>query len=110
MKTILNYGQNYTKYTRSIFVYLILLGSMNSIKSQTFDWVKSFGILEGVSVSRDNSGNVIATGLFQGTVDFDPGPGTYSLSSNGFYDFYIVKLDASGNLIWAKSIGGTGVD
>jgi outer membrane protein assembly factor BamB len=40
-----------------------------------------------------------------GTVDFDPGPATYNLSSSGAQDVYVWKLDASGNLIWAGAVG-----
>jgi len=94
-------------------IYLICFSLSNLItdlRSQTFAWAKTLGNLESFSVSRDNSGNVITTGIFQNTVDFDPGPGTYTLSAKGSYDIFIVKLDASGNFIWAGSLGGTGVD
>jgi len=60
----------------------------------------------GYSITTDNSGNVYATGRFKETVDFDPGPGTFNLNSNGSYDAFILKLDANGNFLWAKSIGG----
>ncbi len=49
-------------------------------------------------------------GTFKGTVDFDPGPGNVSYVSNGSEDIFFLKLDASGNLMWAKKIGGTGED
>jgi hypothetical protein len=41
---------------------------------------------------------------------FDPGPGTNTLSSNGGYEIFILKLDAAGNFVWAKSIGASGHD
>ena len=52
----------------------------------------------------DNLGNVYTTGSFQGTVDFDPGTGTYELTSVGETDIFISKLDANGNFLWAKPI------
>jgi hypothetical protein len=61
----------------------------------------------GHSITVDNFGNVYTTGQFHGTVDFDPSGNTYNLTSNGAADVYIQKLDANGNFIWAKSIGGT---
>jgi Secretion system C-terminal sorting domain len=41
-------------------------------------------------------------------VDFDPGIGIFNLNSNtGFYsDMFVLKLDPSGNFIWAKNMGG----
>jgi hypothetical protein len=55
----------------------------------------------------DSAGNVYTTGYFQGTVDFDPGAGTVNLSSAGSDDIFVQKLDASGNLVWARGMGGT---
>jgi len=78
-----------------------------------FLWAKSMGSTGfdmGTSITLDNLGNVYSTGGFQGTVDFDPGPGSSYLTaltvSN--QDIYIQKLDSSGNFIWAKSMGGIG--
>ena len=74
-----------------------------------FVWAKSFGSIlndYGNSIAVDASGNVYCTGLFNGTGDFDPGPGSYSLSSNGAQDAFVLKLDASGNFVWSKSFGG----
>ena len=61
----------------------------------------------GYSVTVDSSGNIYTTGLFQGTVDFDPGAGTANLTSNGSQDVFVLKLDSSGNYVWAKNFGGT---
>lgn len=59
----------------------------------------------------DNGGNVYTTGAFQYTSDFDPGLGVYNLvSQGGDYDIFIWKLDAGGNFVWAKRIGGNAYD
>ena len=58
----------------------------------------------------DGSGNVLLTGSFRGTADFDPGSGTESITSLGSDDVFVVKLNSSGQLVWAKSVGGTGND
>ncbi|GAB3941026.1 hypothetical protein GCM10028805_03610 [Spirosoma harenae] len=81
--------------------------------SGNFLWAKRIGgtgsdISYGITV--DAAGNVYSTGSFTETVDFDPGPGTYSLTATGGKDSYISKLDASGNFLWAKQIGGAGYD
>ncbi|MBK6573602.1 MAG: SBBP repeat-containing protein [Saprospiraceae bacterium] len=72
-------------------------------------WVKQIGgNLDdiGKSISIDQSGNILISGHFQGTADFDPGANVFPLSSVGSYDVFILKLDADGNFIWAKKIGG----
>ena len=78
-----------------------------------FVWAKKMGGTSGDygnSIALDASGNVFTTGIFQGTVDFDPGAGTFNLTSAGNYDIFISKLDAAGNFVWAKKMGGTSVD
>ncbi|MBL7899909.1 MAG: hypothetical protein JNJ99_15315, partial [Crocinitomicaceae bacterium] len=50
-------------------------------------------------------------GTYQGTYDFDPGPGVDSETAVGNGDALLHKIDFSGNLIWSKRIGGlTGTD
>ena len=55
------------------------------------------------------AGDVYSTGYYQGTADFDPGAGNFSLNAvtgPGSNDVYVSKLDAAGNFVWAKSLGG----
>jgi hypothetical protein len=76
--------------------------------SGNFHWAKSFGAGlrdKGNSITVDDSGNVYTTGFFEGTVDFDPGVGIDSHTSAGRFDFFVQKLDDSGNFLWAKSFG-----
>ncbi|HJM73784.1 MAG TPA: SBBP repeat-containing protein, partial [Acidimicrobiales bacterium] len=68
------------------------------------------GTKHGHSVAVDSSGNVYTAGDFYDTVDFDPGAGTANLTSNGQQDVFVSKLDSSGNYVWAKNLGGTGLD
>lgn len=78
-----------------------------------FQWAKQLGSgtnSDGHSVAVDASGNVYTVGTFFGTADFNPGTGVYNLTSNGSYDAFISKLDASGNFVWAKKIGGINND
>ncbi|MBN8691720.1 MAG: SBBP repeat-containing protein [Bacteroidetes bacterium] len=75
-----------------------------------FIWAKQIGGTSGEygkSIKTDNAGNVYICGYFQGVADFDPGIGTYTLSSSGQYDCFVMKLDAAGNFVWAKKVGGT---
>src|SRR5947207_3101009 len=49
-----------------------------------FGWAFGLGSSggdEGHDVAADAQGNSYVTGTFSGTIDFDPGPGVYALSS-----------------------------
>jgi hypothetical protein len=75
-----------------------------------FIWAKQLGGYGNefcYSITLDGSGNVFIAGAFEGTADFDPGSGIYNFSSEGYNDVYITKLDAAGDFVWAKKIGGT---
>lgn len=48
----------------------------------------------GSSVLIDNQNNLISSGDFAGTVDFDPGTGTLNLTSKGSSDAFILKLSS----------------
>lgn len=62
------------------------------------------------SMAIDNLGYIYVTGFFQDTVDFDPNLGITNLVSSGNSDVFVIKMDTSGNLIWAKNLGGLGVE
>src|ERR1041385_600638 len=91
----------------------VLLIHMNGV-SQYMIWADQLGgsnsdFANGVKV--DASGNVYSTGYFSGTADFDPGAGVFNITSyGGPQDIFVSKLDANGNFVWAKRIGGTGGD
>lgn len=60
-------------------------------------------------IEIDPAGNLCLVGIFLDTADFDPGPGVYNLINTGTNkDTYMAKYDPSGNLMWAKNIGGPG--
>lgn len=69
------------------------------------------------AVAVDRAGNAFVTGEFWGTLDFgEPRQGErFSLRSAGKRDVFLVKLDAAGNVHWARQFGdeedqaGTGV-
>jgi hypothetical protein len=78
-----------------------------------FVWARQLGGLvneEGLSIAVDAVGSVYTTGHFSATADFDPGSATYTLSSAGGTDLFISKLNSSGNFVWAKRIGGLGME
>lgn len=79
-----------------------------------FVWVRAYfapnGSIQSVmcqSITLDDSSNIYVVGTFNGTVDFDYGPGVKSVTSTG-YGIFILKLDSAGNFIWVKDLGTTG--
>ena len=79
----------------------------------TFDWVKQIGSTDtelATNIHVDNEGNKIISGKFNGTLDFDPGPGTTFLTPLNLgnfptaYDYFVQKMDASGNFLWAYQL------
>jgi gliding motility-associated-like protein len=76
-------------------------------------WTKQIGGTSydaGYSITLDVSSNIYVTGFFQDVVDFDAGAGMTNLSSSGFSDIFILKLNPAGNFIWAKKMGGPSFD
>lgn len=71
-----------------------------------FIWAKQFGDVENdwaYSIAIDDNDNIYTTGMFNGTVDFDPGAGQTILTSD-MWDVMIWKLDTDGNLVWVRNI------
>ncbi len=93
------------KTISAVFLFAAVL--ISNAQAPTFQWAKQIGGTDydsGSAVAVDASGNVYTTGYFAGTVDFDPGPGTTTLTCTGNYDAFLTKLDAYGNFVWAKNI------
>ncbi len=90
---------------------LTIISTVDHLFSQSpgWNWAKSAGGTyddRGQSVVSDASGNVLVTGFFgSASITF----GSVTLTGVG-EDIFIVKYDPSGNVIWAKSAGGTSDD
>ncbi len=100
---------------KKLILFFIAINSLiYSLVAQKIEWGKTFGgdtlggnfLNFGRSIDVDADGNVYTTGSFEGTGDFDPGPGIYNLTSNNEFDIFISKLNKNGDFLWAKSIGG----
>lgn len=63
----------------------------------------------GSDIQIDANGNVYTTGWFSGIAQLNTGT-PISLTSAGGSDIFILKLDSNGNLVWARSMGGTDHD
>ncbi len=73
-------------------------------------WAKSAsgtGEDKSYAIPTDASGNIVVQGTFESpTITF----GSTTLTNSGLSDIVVVKYDPSGNVLWAKAAGGTGVD
>ncbi len=65
--------------------------------------------LAGHSIKVDQSNNIVMTGRFNNTVDFDPGNGQFNItgpSNTSFFpvgDKFLLKLDSNGNFMWVRN-------
>ncbi len=104
------------KMTRklSCFLVFIFLHTCNFSFSQQLNWgftVGSSGEDVSNAVYTDAQGNVYKGGRFGGVnVDFDPGPGSFLMSSTGVFDAYVAKYTSSGQFLWAFHFGGSDRD
>jgi hypothetical protein len=57
-------------------------------------------------ITIDELGNIFITGYFRETATF----GSYSLTSYGYRDIFVAKVDANGNWQWAAKAGGSDGD
>lgn len=56
------------------------------------------------SIATDNNGNVLIAGYFNSP---SLSIGSFTLTTNGDCDIFVLKYNNNGNLIWAKSAGGS---
>ncbi|RYY60603.1 MAG: gliding motility-associated C-terminal domain-containing protein, partial [Chitinophagaceae bacterium] len=85
--------------------------STNGIYQWAFNFGNGNDNNSSFDLVLDGVGNFYATGYFKGTnIDFDPGPATAYLSSNGAYEVFVSKYTTNGDYVQAFSIGGGGLD
>lgn len=58
------------------------------------------------AIALDGAGNIYVGGTIVGPADFDPGPATQIINTQGARS-YVLKLSASGNFLWVKTIDFT---
>jgi PKD repeat protein len=78
-----------------------------------FLWAKKIGGIgedKGYSITLDSDGAIFITGSFKNSVDFNPGAGSYNMTSFGSQDIFVLKLNSAGAFVWAKQFGGSQLD
>ncbi|MFC1759219.1 FG-GAP-like repeat-containing protein [Planctomycetota bacterium] len=86
-------------------IYVLKLDTLGQ-----FAWVKTLGQGsaawdKAVAVDADANGDIAVLGLFDGTFDFDDGPGVFQPQANS-QEMFLLNLDNNGNFLWAKTFGG----
>ena len=90
-------------------------GNVYATGKNTFSKYDANGVLQwshvltnitGRSIATYPNGDVVLTGYFSGTVDFDQSAATFNLTASGSRDAFMVKYDGLGNFLWAFSTGG----
>jgi hypothetical protein len=97
------------KITHNILALIIFQAVPLHLLSQSFQWAVNGGGNSGDygnSIAVDSAGNSYVTGWFQNNASF----GSFTLTSPGGYDIFIVKYDNTGQALWAVRAGGTGTD
>ena len=70
-----------------------------------FVWAKKIKTDYGAGkIVVDDSGTVYLNGIFNGTVDFDPGPNVYEMTASQSQqnNIFLLKLNSNGDFVWAK--------
>lgn len=109
------YFRNIMDFDPNAGVFELDAGSQDDIFVSKMDnagnlvWAVSMGGASndaGHAIALDEAGNVYITGSFYGVADFDPGPGLFELDSPNGSGAFVVKLDNSGNFLWAVAFTG----
>ena len=94
---------------KKLLLSLLLSASYFANAQAVQDWTTGLPTLSTYNshmIATDSQGNVYAVGTYNGTAtDFDSGPGVFNMSAFSS-NMYIVKVNALGNFVWAKQIGG----
>lgn len=107
---------NFRKLHRHLLLGCIASGMYWTANAQqvVFDWAKQLSGMaqdeyaSGNAIVLDKNRNVYTAGSFSGNVDFDPGTATHYMNSAGgfYFNAFVSKVDAQGNFLWAKQLGG----
>lgn len=72
--------------------------------------VASDSLMSVSSMDIDNDGNIAIVGQYKGTASFYGKTIHKDITSNGDFDIFVAKLNEVGEIIWANTLGGPGVD
>jgi hypothetical protein len=100
-----NHGRHFLKAVDNHDAFLVKYDPTGKLL-----WSQQYGSFDGDETINHlvigPNGDLYASGAFEKTVDFEPGPGVHRLTSHGQLDAFILHLTANGKFVWAGNIGG----
>lgn len=100
---------DFLKITICLFICFIINNSYG--QSPNYIWAKGAGGIDkeaGLGIATDADGNSVVAGAFSSS-NISFGSITLTNTQAGNFDLFVVKYNASGNVLWAKSTGGIDV-
>lgn len=98
-----------TLATGSADIFVVKLDTSGNYK-----WAKKLGGINTDCAKQmllDGQGHIYMAGYFEGTAYFNlPNTNYFTVTSAGWYDILVAKMDTTGYVMWAKGIGSTTID
>jgi len=93
--------------------YMVSGNGMALVRWSTNGTFIAASVIEGsiaMHLLTNDQGDVFLLGQFTDSIDVDPGPNVAMLSSSGYSDVWVAKLDAMDQLEWSGVMGGVGME
>ena len=103
------------KFYLLILLFVLIVSSAQSQKPPIqLSWLNTAqeyyngGDFEAKAVTNLSDGSIVVVGYFTHTVDFDPGPDTFTVSTKSYYALFMARYSNQGKLIFAYGFDGGG--
>lgn len=98
--------------TPILTTFFFLASNLFAQAQPTHDWSRKMGGVGSfadavTAVAYDIDGNIIATGDFEGSSVFTNEEDTIVINANGGADAFVAKYNPTGQIIWARGVGGS---
>jgi len=93
---------------KHLLLQILLMITINSAIAQTIEWQKTIG-----GQFKDEISDAISTpdgGFLLGGLSDSDVSGNKTCINKGYEDYFVVKLDSTGNIQWQQSYGGNAFD
>ncbi len=112
LSDVLRTAEPYVYMNKYLAIFLLSILCCKA-GAQTPTWAFHIGSTtadNGKAIKVAPNGNVCVTGKFTGTMDLDPGPGVYNITSHGADDIFLACYTSSGAFLWGFGVGGGSYD